>query len=82
MNEWNLQHPDISRIERTGYGYSEDDAPAGLECSVCGQGIMSCEAYGECDGKVICSDCINEEWEELTDEEKFESMGYNVRRVI
>lgn len=48
-------------------------------CSVCGQDIYEGEKWGEFRGNTICSDCMEDEWRELSIEEKFYKLGYYVR---
>jgi hypothetical protein len=70
-----LEHPAITRTLATGY--PEPYKP--LLCDTCKDVIQPGEYYGECDGRLICSDCIEDEWKELTAKEKFERLGYNTK---
>lgn len=68
-----MDHPDISRILRTGYS-RKYEAPICLEC---GEEIGANDLYGVCDERIICEVCIDEEWHDLTAGEKFAALGYN-----
>lgn len=68
-----LQHPDITTALATGYHKLYKP----LLCDTCKGNISSHEIHGECDGRIICTDCIEDEWKELTAGEKFERLGYN-----
>ena len=71
MNQ--LEHPAIARTLATGY--PKPYKP--LLCDTCKDVIQPNEPYGECDGRLICTDCIEDEWKELTAQEKFVVLGYN-----
>ena len=48
-------------------------------CHVCGLEIYDGPIYGKNEeGKLICRDCLDEEWSRLADDEKFEILGYEV----
>lgn len=50
-------------------------------CSVCMGEIYDGEYYGLDDySRPICSDCLESEWNHLAKDEKFELMGYEVKR--
>ena len=66
-------HPDIATALATGYPKLYNP----LLCDACKDVIQTGEYYGECDGRIICSDCIEDEWKELTAEEKFVALGYD-----
>jgi predicted metal-binding protein len=68
-----LEHPAISHALRTGYPAQHKP----LRCDTCKEVIQPSEHYGECDGRIICSDCIEDEWKELTAKEKFAALGYD-----
>jgi len=51
-------------------------------CSVCNGEIYAGEIYGTFGGKVICRDCLNAEWDELSDGEKARALGYSARQVL
>ena len=68
-----FEAPDITRTLRTGY----PELYKPLLCDTCKDVIQTGEYYGECDGRIICTDCIEDEWKELTAKEKFERLGYN-----
>ena len=70
-----IQHPDITRTLATGY--PKPYKP--LICDTCKDEIQPNETYGECDGRLICSDCIEDEWKELTAKEKFVALGYDYK---
>lgn len=71
----NIEHPAITRIERTGYHKRYKP----IICDTCKDVIQPGETYGECDGRLICTDCIEDEWKELTASEKFMHLGYLVK---
>lgn len=56
-------------------GYPKPNKP--ILCDTCKEVIQPGEYYGDCDGRLICSDCIEDEWKELTASEKFVALGYN-----
>ena len=66
-------HPDIATALATGYHKLYKP----LLCDTCKDVIQTGEYYGECDGRIICEDCIEDEWRELTAREKFERLGYD-----
>ena len=68
-----LEHPDITTALATGY--HKPYKP--LLCDTCQGEISSHEVYGDCDGRLICTDCIEDEWVELTAKEKFVALGYD-----
>lgn len=70
-----LEHPAISHALRTGYPTQHKP----LLCDTCKDVIQPGETYGECDGRLICSDCIEDEWKELTASEKFGKLGYDYK---
>lgn len=67
------EEPGIARVQETGYP-AEDVAAV---CTVCRQAICAGEVYGRCGGRVVCADCLAEEWAGLTDRERFEVLGYD-----
>lgn len=69
------EHPDIATALATGY--HKPYKP--LICDTCKDEIQPNETYGECDGRLICSDCIEDEWKELTAKEKFVALGYDYK---
>ena len=69
------EHPDIATALATGY--HKPYKP--LICDTCKDEISSHEIYGERDGHIICTDCIEDEWKELTAKEKFERLGYDAK---
>ena len=68
-----LEHPDITTALSTGYHKLYKP----ILCDTCKEDIQPDEYYGECDGRIICTDCIEGEWKELTAKEKFERLGYD-----
>lgn len=66
-------HPDITTALATGYPKLYKP----LICDTCKDEISSREIHGECDGRIICTDCIEDEWKELTTSEKFVALGYD-----
>ena len=76
MFDRDLQDSAITHCERTGEPPSAfSDKP--VICSVCQQEISTGEHYGRSD-KVICMDCVNEEFKSFTDKEKLDVLGYLV----
>ena len=67
------EHPGLARAQETGYP-AED--VAGI-CTVCRQPIYTGEVWGRCGGRVVCADCLEDEWAGLTVREKFEILGYD-----
>ena len=68
-----FEAPDITTALATGYPKLYKP----LLCDTCKDVIQTGEYYGECDGRLVCSDCIKDEWKELTAQEKFERLGYD-----
>lgn len=73
MTDRNLEHPDITRVLRDGL------PSATLHCSKCG-GEIGAEYYAEWDGEILCIDCVDAAWKELTAEERIEKLGYDAHR--
>ena len=79
----------MTNTKMIGYNYDPRGDPGGdipapaAFCCRCGQGIYSWEDYGVRDGKRLCPDCLEEDWDELTSREKFRLLGYEtvVRRT-
>ncbi|MEG2526750.1 MAG: hypothetical protein RSA62_05975 [Oscillospiraceae bacterium] len=65
-----LQHCEITKIERNGYAYTGT-----LVCDTCRNEIGT-EFYGELDGRLVCGDCVEQEFAELSAPEKIEKLGY------
>ena len=63
-------HPEIARCLCTGYPHPHPYH----ECQKCG---APAECYGDTSG-FLCFDCAKEEFEELTDEEAVELLGFEV----
>ena len=55
MNDWNLEHPDITRALKTGY---PDTPDFGRACPWC-DGDIGDVAY-EIDGEWVCVECFKE----------------------
>ena len=68
-----LEHPAITMIGQTGYHKPYEP----LICDICKDVIQIGEYYGECEGRNICEDCIEDEWKELTAKEKIICLGYD-----
>ena len=68
-----LEHPAITNCERTGY--PKHYKP--ILCDRCKGVIQTGEYYGECDGRNICEECIEDEWKELSTKEKVIYLGYD-----
>ena len=67
-----LEHPDITRVLQDGI---VDDSP-GLVCHVCGYVFAIGDHYGMGTNGAICAECVDEEWDEMTDKERIDMMGY------
>lgn len=72
MNGWD-------REVRSGRLWGENGE--GLRCDRCGCELEIGDAYGTLAGETVCADCADEEWAELTGEEKLELLGFEVERV-
>ncbi len=77
MLDRDLQHPEITRALRTGYPRPEGQLPAVPACHRCGYILRSGELFGACSGRSLCADCADDEWRELTAEEKLSLLGYD-----
>lgn len=73
------------RFERRGgvltaAGDMEPPEPeeTGEVCYKCLTRLREGELFGVCGGKVLCGECADEEWSELSQEEKLEILGYEV----
>lgn len=53
----------------------------GLRCDRCGCEFFVGDSYGKMNGEKVCADCADEEWKELTPEEKLELLGFDVERM-
>lgn len=69
-----MEHPDVTRILRTGYGEPEQK-PIGV-CKVCGEEVYPWETYGACGDDLVHAECIDDEWGELTVLEKLAILGF------
>jgi len=76
MQDRDLEHPIITQIERDGEPIHSHE-PQKI-CSRCDYPIEPGKHYGECNGKILCVECIDDELKELTAQEKFDKLGYNV----
>ena len=47
-------------------------------CDKCEDEIYEDEIYGICDGRVTCGACRDNEWDSLSEAEKFDRLGYDV----
>ena len=63
-------HPEIARCLCTGYPHPRQTH----ECCICG---ASAQCYGN-DSGYKCFDCAKEEFDDLTDEEAVELLGFEV----
>ncbi len=52
----------------------------GERCSRCLEEMTAEDVYGRRGKKTLCAFCADDEWDELTDEEKLELLGYEVVR--
>lgn len=62
-------HPDIAAALRTGYPYRRS---AAVPCRRCGN---PAEVHGDTSGN-LCIECALEEWDELTEDEKLDKLGF------
>lgn len=60
----------------------EVDNGCGVFCRSCGRELEVDEVYGECEGRTLCQDCLDNEWTRLSVEEKYERLGYEVVRQV
>lgn len=71
-----IEHLDITRIERDGI------PDTNRHCDVCGDALSEC--YAEYNGMKICTECLRDEWDELTEPEKLAFMatacGYELKK--
>lgn len=70
-----LEHPGITRCLRDGYPRS--DKP--IVCDRCEESIEPGTVYGECDGKAICGECANAQWDELNTSERLVMLGFDIK---
>lgn len=47
-----------------------------IRCSLCWGEIYEGEEYGERGGKIICDQCVNDEWESKSIADKIVTLGY------
>lgn len=57
MRDRDLQHPDITAAERTGY---PNRIHTGLSCDWCFGNIYDGEVYFDVHGEILCSDCMDD----------------------
>ena len=79
MLDRNLQHPEISAIERTGYPLPRNP-DSSVVCAACGYTVTGRGA--EFDGNVLCSECLEAEFNSLTKQEQHEAMAAACGRVL
>lgn len=60
----------------------ESDNGCGVFCRKCRRELEVDEVYGECEGRALCRDCIDDEWARLSVDEKFELLGYETVRQV
>lgn len=76
QNDKHLQDSSITRIERDGI------PDTNRHCDVCGDALSEC--YAEYNGTEICTECLKDEWDELTEPEKLAFMatacGYELKK--
>lgn len=53
----------------------------GIRCRRCGERILKDELFGVCGGTALCELCLEDEWRELTAEEKFEMLGFETEAL-
>jgi hypothetical protein len=56
----NLQHPDITKVERTGYLYGDQEEEHAPYCCECGKLLRyeEEEVYEDNRNSVLCEDCL------------------------
>lgn len=54
-----LQHPDITAAERTGYPRHRQPRVF-TTCDWCGTEIQEGDEYYEIHGEILCAECVNE----------------------
>lgn len=59
MSDWNLQHPDITAAERTGYALGNEPHDY-LECDWCGGFIYLGTEYYDIHGEILCASCVED----------------------
>ena len=61
MRDSDLQHPDITAAERTGYPRSFRFRPRKYtDCDWCGKSIIEGDEYYDVHGEILCMDCMSE----------------------
>lgn len=63
-----------------GPGGPGESKRTGERCSGCLEEMTENDVYGRCGGKTLCALCADDEWGELSGEEKLELLGYEVVR--
>lgn len=56
---YNVEHPDITAMERTGYPTFMDDDYSHIYCDHCGRALEHDERYYHIRGENICLDCLD-----------------------
>ena len=54
-----LQHPDITAAERTGYPRGRQPRVF-TDCDWCGAEIQEGDEYYDIHGEILCAECVNE----------------------
>ena len=68
MSDYNLEHPDVSAAQRTGYARGREPKVAAF-CSECGEPIFVGEIFLRISHfGCICHDCVDANWREDEDE--------------
>lgn len=82
---WAGEGAGMFRFERRGgaLAIAADSEPpepelAGVRCSRCLTELRKGELFGVCGGRVVCGECADEEWSDLTAAEKLELLGFEV----
>lgn len=57
---YNIEHPDITAMERTGYPTFMDDDYSHIYCDKCGRLIERGESFYNVFSHNICRDCLGE----------------------
>lgn len=55
-----LEHPAVTRAQRTGYGYDYETQPGSELCDFCQTEIEEGDHIYMCEGSQVCSECYKE----------------------
>lgn len=60
MRDRDLQHPDITAVERTGYRRSRYRPRIFTTCDWCGKTILDGDEYFDVHGEILCDECMSD----------------------